>query len=90
MNVPFTSVKDECPLYVRPHAFAERLQDFWAKHVSPTGVPWIALSLSLDKTGFTFRTYDIPEFGRRSQRDLRAGIRASCFDAPTTDYSVHL
>jgi hypothetical protein len=70
--------------------FAEKLQNFWAKHVSPTGVPWIAFSLSLDKHGFAFQTYQISEFGRRSQRDVRAGIRASCFDSPTTDDSVHL
>jgi len=70
--------------------FAEKLQDFWAKHVSQTGVPWIALSLALDKSGFSFRTYEIPGFGRRPQRDLRAAIRASCFDSPTTDDSVHL
>jgi hypothetical protein len=70
--------------------FAEELQNFWAKYVSPTGVPWLALSLSLDKDGFAFQTCEIPEFGRRSRRDVRAGIRASCFDSPTTDDSVHL
>lgn len=70
--------------------FAEKLQNFWAKYVSPIGVPWIALSLSIDRSGFAFRTYEIPEFGRRSQRDVRAGIRASCFDSPTTDDSIHL
>ena len=70
--------------------FAEQLQDFWEKHVSPTGAAWIALSLSLDKSGFVFQTFEIPEFGRRSQREVRACILASCFASPTTDDSVRL
>lgn len=70
--------------------FAEQLHDFWDKHVSPTGATWIALSLSLDKSGFAFRTYEIAEFGRRAQREVWAGIRTTCLDSPTTDRSVHL
>jgi hypothetical protein len=70
--------------------FATMLDNFWKKYISPSGAPWIALSLTIDETGFSFKTYDIPDFGRRSKRDMRAELRSLCFSSPTNDSSVHL